>query len=540
MKRLFLSIIIGILFFASQSYAQNLNDLNKYIKEVQLEKEIFGQELVSAEKNSTEAIFRLTYTDSKGKSTEEEFVFDLIFFSPVLVQREASKKLITVELATAEGFDAIKYSKAEKFEKYVNKMIFRFDDVTNAKEFEKGIKAAISAAKSKFESSIKLTDSFSELQKMVEGTITSFEEQGIEVTQGTQRAGSLKDRVKLDSKFAANKKETDMSYDFSWGDLNDKAVETKAQGSIFEVEIQTNDKDDFIKITDNLKSKVEYGNSLKFYVAKPKETKILAMTLKKFLPMAKKELQNRLKTGGSPGLEALSKISTIELGEDKIEQKIEKNCMCEYSREIETKGKSKEEKYSFNFGDLTDFKMKIDKNYPVISAKTIDGQKFISLEKSDSKKSFEKEIDFYIPDLESARTLIASLPGIAKKCQQSIKPENFQWLVKTLGNEELGGITQELSASENKWELVVTTASGKKTIEKTFEFNIKDIDASKNSFEVDGQNMAITLQTKGKEKVIKVSENGKSSFAAELQIVVASAEEAKKVNATIAALSKDK
>ncbi|MBK6976250.1 MAG: hypothetical protein IPH28_03300 [Cytophagaceae bacterium] len=111
---------------------------------------------------------------------------------------------------------------------------------------------------------------------------------------------------------------------------------------------------------------------------------------------------------------------------------------------------------------------------------------------------------------------------------------------KTLGNEELGGITQELSASENKWELVVTTASGKKTIEKTFEFNIKDIDASKNSFEVDGQNMAITLQTKGKEKVIKVSENGKSSFAAELQIVVASAEEAKKVNATIAALSKDK
>lgn len=64
-----------------------------------------------------------------------------------MVQREASKKLITVELATAEGFDAIKYSKAEKFEKYVNKMIFRFDDVTNAKEFEKGIKAAISAAK---------------------------------------------------------------------------------------------------------------------------------------------------------------------------------------------------------------------------------------------------------------------------------------------------------------------------------------------------------------------------------------------------------
>lgn len=80
MKRLFINNNRHII-FASQSYAQNLNDLNKYIKEVQLEKEIFGQELVSAEKNSTEAIFRLTYTDSKGKSTEEEFVFDLIFLA---------------------------------------------------------------------------------------------------------------------------------------------------------------------------------------------------------------------------------------------------------------------------------------------------------------------------------------------------------------------------------------------------------------------------------------------------------------------------
>ncbi len=540
MKNIFYLIAVLLFTAKPESYSQTISDLNKYIKEVQLEKEIFGQEIVASGKGSTEGVFRLTYTDSKGKSTEEEFVFDLIFFSPVLVQREASKKIITVEVATAEGFDAIKYTKAEKFEKYVNKMVFRFDDVTNAKEFEKGIKAAISAAKSKFESGIKLTDSFTELQKMVEGTISSFEEQEIEVTQGTQRSGNLKDRVKVDTKFAANKKESDMSYDFSWGDLNDKSIETKAQGSIFEVEIQTNDKDDFIRITDNLKNKVEYGNSLKFYVAKPKETKILAMALKKFLPMARKELQNRLKTSGLPGLEALSKISAIELGEDKIEQKIDKTCMCEYSRETEVKGKSKEEKYSFNFGDLTEFKMKIDKNYPVISAKTIDGQKFISLEKSDGKKSFEKDIDFLIPDLESARTLISSLPEIAKKCQQGIKPENFAWLLKTLGNEELGGITQELSANENKWKLVTTTASGKKTVEKTFEFNIKDIDASKNSFDVEGQNMAISILTKGKEKVIKVTENGKSSFVSELLMVVASAEEAKKVNATLATLSKDK
>ncbi len=104
----------------------------------------------------------------------------------------------------------------------------------------------------------------------------------------------------------------------------------------------------------------------------------------------------------------------------------------------------------------------------------------------------------------------------------------------------MGGITQELSANENKWKLVTTTASGKKTVEKTFEFNIKDIDASKNSFDVEGQNMAISILTKGKEKVIKVTENGKSSFVSELLMVVASAEEAKKVNATLATLSKDK
>lgn len=531
-------IFLLIMLYSDITCAQSVSDLSKYIKEVQLEKEIFGQELVSASKTSTEGVFRLTYTDSKGKSTEEEFGFDLIFFSPVLVKRESSKKLITVELGTAEGFAAVKYLKAEKFEKYIDNLVFRFDNVNDAKEFEKNIKTAISAAKSKFESGIKQTDSFLEFQKLVEGTIDSFEEGENEITQSVDRAGILKDRAKLNSKFSANKKESDMTYDFSWGDLSDKSVETKAVGSIFEVEIQTNDKEDYIKITDNLKEKVSYGNSLKFYVEKPKETKVLSLTLKKFLPMARKELQNRLKTISNEGLEALSKISDIDLGEEKIEQKIEDKCYTEYTRITEVKSKSKEEKFVFNFGDLSDYKLKIEKNYPVISAKTKDGQKFISFEKSDGKKTFVDDIDFLIPDIESGRYLMANLPDISKKCLQNIKPESFTWLVKTLGNEELGGITQELSKSEDDWTLVVSAASGKKTIEKTYEFDITDIDITKNSFEVDGQNMIVKLITKGKDKVVKLKENGKSSFVNEIQMNVSTAEEAKKVNATLAALAK--
>ena len=544
MKNLLSFILLFTFVFSKISFAQDLNanikELKKVVKEIKLEKSSIEQVLDNNPKNASELTLNVSTSDSKGKSTKEEYVFDLIFLDANKVKREASKSEISVELKTADNFDGIRFSKSGEFSKYQDNVSIRFDNADDAKDFEKNIKTAITSAKTKFETSLKLADTFAELQKIVEADITSFEGDGYEVSQKAARAGSLKDRVLLSSKGTIGKSTEDKSYDFSWGDLAENSVDIKVSGQIFGVEVKTADKNDFIKSNDLAKNKTEYNNEIKFYLGTPKAAKIMTLALKKFLPLAKKELQARLPKKGTASLESLNKISNFEVNGQQIEQKATINCLCDYSKSIEEKGKSKVENAVFNFSDLTDFKLKTEKDYVTITTKTVDNQKFVAVTDGNSKRSFEKELTFILPDLESARTLLANMPEIATKCKQSIKPENFAWLVKTLNNDKLGDISQKLSLQEsgnnNKWRFETTKSGGKKTIEKIYEFNVEDLDVSKNKFEVDGQNLTVTITTNNKEKLLKLTEDGKSSFTNEVQFLLTNAEEVKKVNATLKAM----
>ncbi len=73
----------------------------------------------------------------------------------------------------------------------------------------------------------------------------------------------------------------------------------------------------------------------------------------------------------------------------------------------------------------------------------------------------------------------------------------------------------------------------KKTSEKLYEFNVYDLDVSKTKFEVEGQNLALTIDTKNKEKLIKQIEDGKPTFTNEMQFLVTNAEDVKKINITL-------
>jgi outer membrane protein OmpA-like peptidoglycan-associated protein len=248
-------------------------------------------------------------------------------------------------------------------------------------------------------------------------------------------------------------------------------------------------------------------------------------------------MQNRMPKSSTVGLEVLNKISDFQVNETQYNQKATENCLCQYTRKGVIKGKSKEENFLFNFSDLTGFKIEVKKEYAVIAAKTIDNLKFVSKTDEKTKRSFDNEIELYMPDIEIARTMLAVLPAIATKCKESIRPENFDWLVTKLKNAELTDMTQTLSLQEPnnraKWRFTVAKNGGKKTTEKVYEFNVYDLDVSKTKFEVEGQNLALTIDTKNKEKLLKQIEDGKPTFTNEMQFLVSNAEDVKKINITL-------
>jgi outer membrane protein OmpA-like peptidoglycan-associated protein len=535
------TLIFTLAFFCIKVKAQDLNaslsEVKKYVKEIKLEKSSLNQVLESNGANPSELTLKVTQTDSKNKSSSEEFKFDLIFFDIGQVKREDSKKELLIELKTTNGFDAVQYLKNGELQKYQDKISIRVDNADDARELEKHLKTAITAAKARFEANLKLPTTFTELQKYVESAIKSFEGNGISVAQKTIRGNLYNDRVVIKSKISGAKKDEDYSYDFSWGDIAESSIEIKAMGKAVAIVANTTDKNEFIKTLDLSKNNTGYEKEVHFFTATPTDAKILATALQKFIPLARKEMQNRIPKSGSLGLEVLSKISDFQINETQYNQKASENCLCQYTRNAVVKGKSKDENFLFNLSDLTGFKIEVKKEFPVISAKTIDNLKFVSMTDAKTKRSFDNEIQLFLPDIETARTLLASLLAISNKCKESIRPENFDWLVAKLKNAEVTDITQTLSLQEPtnraKWRFTVAKNGGKKTTEKIYEFNVYDLDVTKTKFEVEGQNLALTIDTKNKEKLLKQIEDGKPTFTNEMQFLVNNAEDVKKINITL-------
>jgi outer membrane protein OmpA-like peptidoglycan-associated protein len=528
--------VLSSLAFA-QDLTTSLTEVKKYVKQIKLEKASINQELEISGSNPSELNLKVTQTDSKNKSSTEEYKFDLIFFDISQVKREDSKKELLIEMKTSNGFDAVQYLKNGELQNYDDKISIRVDNADDARELEKYLKTAITAAKSKFEASLKLPTSFADLQKYVESAIKSFETNGITAGQKTIRGNLYNDRVVIKSKITGAKKDEDYSYDFSWGDIAESSIEIKSMGKAIGIILTCTDKNEFINTVDLAKNKTEYDKEVHFYASTPTEAKVLITAMQKFIPLARKEMQNRLPKSGSVGLELLSKISDFQVNETQYNQKATETCLCQYTRKAVIKGKSKDENFLFNLSDLTDFKIDVKKEFPTITAKTIDKLKFVSMTDAKTKRSFDNEISLYLPDIETARIMLASLPSISNKCKESIRPENFDWLVDKLKNAELTDMTQILSLQEPnnraKWRFTVAKNGGKKTTEKVYEFNVYDLDVTKTKFEVEGQNLALTIDTKNKEKILKQIEDGKPTFTNEMQFLVTNAEDVKKINITL-------
>jgi hypothetical protein len=537
MKKIF--IVFSFLVLNLNAFSQDLKsaveNVKKYTKEIKLAKETISQEL-SYEANTPGSLnLKKTFSEAKGKSSSKEYSFDLSFFDISQLKREASKSEILVIIKTSDKLSAVQVLENGVLKNFENAVEFHVDNADDARELEKYLKEAIKIAKTEFENSLKIPATLADQYKVLEKGIRSYDVYGQVLEQKIIFDKILKDRAILNSKLIDNGKTEELIYDFSFADLSESLTELNIKGRTIAITALCNDKNKYIRTTE--KNKVSYDKEIKFYVEGPKEAKLLSLVLQKTIGNAKKELQARVGKESQVNPKALAAITDFQVNESQFTQSIGKECVCEYKRNAVIKGKSSEETFTFNWGDLQDFEIDVKKEFPIISAKTVDKLKFIALTEKNNKKSFEKEIDFYVADIEGVRALKQSLPALSKSCKQNVKGETFQWLSDKLKNANLDGISQKLELQEagnqTKWRITVTETGGKKSSESVYEFNISDLDVSKNDFVVKGQNLALSIVCKDKEKLIKVIEDGKPSFQNEILILVSNAEDIKKINATI-------
>ena len=533
-KSIITFLIISIQIAASQDLTQSLAHVKQFVKDIKLEKESVGQKLESEPNDPLEMTLTLTNTNAKGQSSVDLYKFNFAFFDLSQIKRDADKKQLAMVLKTTEGLKAVGVTKNGKPDKYTNELVFLCDNADDARDLEKALKEVITSAKKTWENSLKLPSDYAGLWNYVLTNMKNFTAQGINANVKATQSTELKDRIKIEFTKTEGKKTEDFMYDFSIGDLAESGLKVDVSGNEVAFTASTTDKADFVAVTEN--KKTTYSNEARAIMASPSDAKKMVLAFQKLVPLARKELQNRLPKNTNGSFEGLKQITSFSQNNKQYDQSITSECVCEYKTGVVEKGKSAGQNYLFNFSDLTDFKLDMDKDLAKVTAKTLEKLEFVAVTEKDKRK-FEKEIEFTFADLEKARYFLAYMPGLSTKCKENLKPETFDWLVNKLKNAGVNGVDQTLSLQEGgnraKWKFAVTETGTKKSSETVYEFNCFDLDMSKLDFTSKDQNLILKIPTKKKEKLIKQTTDGKPTFTAETQFLLTNAEDAKKINVTI-------
>ncbi len=529
-------VILPILTQAQGNLKASLDKVKSYVKEIKLEKSTVNQQFSYDNANPYDVKIAITTADSKGKSTEEIYEFNMGLMGEV--KRSASSKEMKVEMSAQKNLKVIRFTKGGEMQNYENKVEILAENVDDARELEKNLKDAVSAAKTAWEASVKLPkDDLAALQSWLEQHIKDVSSDKQSVKQSLKKSGTYKDRATLTSEENDGKKTTELQSDFSWGDFNDNGAELKISGK--EVTVSVKSKNDYVRTQQGSVMK-GYDDEVKFAAANPTEGTILQMAIQKIIPLAKKELQNRVPKIASKeeGFKILKdRLKDVKANESNYIQKIEPACATTYSLKSEVKGKTVEESFKFNFGDLTDFKLSISKEVIRIASKVQDSKKFIQVTKDGALQNYDNSVEFIAGDIEDARYLMEALPAIAKGCKGNVTAGDFNWLagkVKAIENPKQELVLQD--GDKCKWKLTSTASDSKKTVETVLEFNLYDIDPNKIEVDVSGKTVGIMGYTINKEKFIKQTKDGKPTFASEANLVVNTIEDAQKGVATFKAL----
>jgi hypothetical protein len=533
----FTLILVPFISQAQGNIKASLDKVKAYVKEIKLEKSTVNQQFSYESATPYDIKIAVTNTDSKGKSVEELYEFNLGLMGDI--KRSASTKEMKVELSSLKNLKVIRYTKGGEMQNYENKIELLSENIDDARELEKNLKEAIMAAKTAWESSIKLPkDDLGALQTWLEQNIKEATTEKQTFKQNLKKSSTYKDRALLSLEENDGKKTTEMQSDFSWGDLNEGSAELKISGK--EIYVSAKAKNDYIRSQQGSTMK-GYDDEIKIYAQTPSDGNVLQMAIQKIIPLAKKELQARLPKVATKedGFKILKeRTKDFKVNESNYTQKIAPSCLTTYNLKSEVKGKSVDENFKFNFGDLADYKLSVSKEFIKITSKVTDSKKFIQYTKDGALQNYDNSIEFIVGDLEDARYLAEALPAISKGCKSNVVAGDFIFLaskLKSIENPKQELVLQD-GSDKCKWKLTSTLSESKKSVESISEWNLYDIDSKKIDIEVSGKTLGVTAYTLNKEKFIKLTKDSKPGFSSEISFIVSEIEDAQKTLATFKAL----
>jgi hypothetical protein len=491
----------------SEDLIQKLKDIQTNLKEVSTGKDTYVQELNYKEDAPYRLIFILRTTDKKGKTSVDEYLFNLGLFDENLVRWSSSRNEMRLNLK-AGNQEVAEYLKDGEMKGYENEVVFYCPDVDNARALEQLFKEAIPIAESLWKEAINLPKDLDELLEWTGQRIGAVSVDDKTYQQSWSADASSQHRVIFTLE---EDNEPAKSFHFSLSDVLKESVQSKIKGNEVLLEIGTSQKKAFIRIEENgLLS--DYDNQFIIRSKSPDEAQEIIFALKEMLPLARSQAEEEYTvnfSGIEEGLQAVqSTVTTFNDGTTLFEPSIQADCQTEFQLKTTFDSKSEENSYLFHFFDLDPQSLDIEVKRAEISVFMRADNRVNLLQhfKGDEQQNYANTLNIPVENIPSAKLLMAQLKYVMENCTDNIEVKDLDWLAQTLGGTDMPELTQQLEKQEAdeacKLAFTATQDNGKKVKSEKYEFNLYDLDADDLALQVKGKQVLVNLETRSKEKII--------------------------------------
>lgn len=222
---------------------------------------------------------------------------------------------------------------------------------------------------------------------------------------------------------------------------------------------------------------------------------------------------------------------------------------------VDEKGATVNERYEFYLCDLdknTLARKAVGKNM-VVTASVNNNQRFIQYFKSDQLDSYVSSISIQTVNADKAQLLVDVLKGaipLSKSLQKvyATPKEAMEWLKTNVSETSTRGgtVSQRFTYGFKKEYIasLITKSTDSKgvTTETAYEFNVMDINKNELMLKISGEKLLVAVETKGGEKLVKVTVNNQQqAYDNDFEVLSSDVEQARNIiGALTAAIDKSK
>lgn len=509
--------------FAQADLITILKETAALISSVETSDHNFEQTLTWEEDRPFSLSFESVRTGKKkGDVLTEKYVFNLADFDVNTVRAEPDKDKMLVILTTDNKRKTIKKFEEGEQQNYEAALEIIATDNSNGAEIVAQFKKAIPIGKKLSDAELNL-NSFDARKNWLTENIIDF---SINETSFEQSMEVVEDhpclfRYSLFTRKGKSAEEE--SWLFNLADIRRQSVRLEVKSKEVFVELATNRNQKFIQHWKD--GELDgYEKEVKILVPEVDIARHLVQVLNDLIPESEEAMKTHtpIPTTQDGVLQFLAKnIGDVTIGENQYEQNFEPTCVTTLTIKS-TEKETVTETWTFNLADLNERTIEVavkGKNLQ-IKAYTLDKKSMIQVTENEVPQNYDKEFMIYAKDVENAKVILAALEIAIKQCRENLKFEvptggesaQFGWLSEKISTVKVGDTDyvqklEQVPDEKCTWQFTLITAE-KESKEEVYQFSLGDLDPAAIDFKISKQDLAIAIETRYGEKVVKYFKDG--------------------------------